>query len=153
LPTVHTLATVRSAVVPSKVSIPGRGSPGARERERRSRVLIAEDDDSLRVLMRLSVDVGGLYVDEAADGPTALELARSNAPDVALLDWMLPGLSGLEVCRALRADPSTAGALIVIVTARTLPEDRDEALAAGADHYVAKPFSPDALLETVRHAL
>jgi two-component system, OmpR family, phosphate regulon response regulator PhoB len=66
---------------------------------------------------------------------------------------MMPSVNGLEVCRALRADPRTAEALIVVVTARALPEDRVEALAAGADHYVSKPFSPAALLETVRHAI
>ena len=135
------------------VSDRGRGSPSARERGRRTRVLIAEDDDSLRALLRLSIDIGGVVIDEAADGTDALELARRNAPDIALLDWTMPGLSGLEVCRALRSDPRTEEALIVIVTARTQPADRVEALAAGADHYVPKPFSPVALLETVRHAL
>ena len=122
-------------------------------RPRRTRVLIAEDDESLRALMRLSIDVGGLDIDEAADGATALRLARAAPPDVVLLDWMMPGLSGLDLCRALRADPATAGAMIVMVTARVLPADRDAALAAGADHYVGKPFSPVALLDTVRHAL
>jgi two-component system phosphate regulon response regulator PhoB len=140
-------------VVPSVVSNPSRGSAGARDRGRRTRVLIAEDDDSLRALMRLSIDIGGLVIDEAADGTSALELARRNAPDIALLDWTMPGPSGLDVCRSLRADPRTAAALILIVTARTQPSDREAALAAGADHYVPKPFSPVALLEIVRHAL
>jgi DNA-binding response OmpR family regulator len=120
---------------------------------RPARVLIAEDDDSLRQLIRLSVDVGGIDIDEAADGETAILLAHENPPDVALLDWSMPGLSGLDVCRALRADPRSAGALIVIVTARVLEGDREQALAAGADHYMGKPFSPDELLDTVRDAL
>ncbi len=137
----------------SVVSHPGRASPGTRERSRRSRVLIAEDDVSLRRLLRLSIDVGGLDIDEAVDGEAALELARRNPPDVVLLDWMMPGVSGLDVCRALRADARTAGALIVIVTARSGAGDRDAALAAGADQYVAKPFSPVELLEAVRHVL
>jgi two-component system phosphate regulon response regulator PhoB len=115
-----------------------------------ARVLIAEEDDSLRMLMRLSVDVGDVVIDEAADGATALRLARANPPDIALLDWMMPELDGLELCRALRADPATAGALIVIVTARARPNDRAEALAAGADRYIAKPFSPAELLQAVR---
>lgn len=135
------------------VSDPGRGSPGARERARRSRVLIAEDDESLRTLLRMSVDIGDVDIDEAVDGDEALELARRNPPDVALLDWMMPGVSGLDVCRALRSDPRTAGALIVIVTARSGAGIRDAALAAGADQYVAKPFSPVKLLEVVRHVL
>ncbi len=122
-------------------------------RGRRTRVLIAEDDDSLRMLMRIAIDVGGLDIVEACDGLTALELARQNPPDLVLLDWMMPGLSGLELCRALRADPVTSGALIAMVTARVLPQDRELAFAAGADHYIGKPFSPVALLEAVRHAL
>lgn len=116
-------------------------------------MLIAEDDDSLRALLRLSIDVGGLEIAETADGTSALDLARATPPDLVLLDWMMPGLSGLDLCRALRADPATAGAMIVMVTARVRPEDRDAALAAGADHFVGKPFSPIALLDTVRHAL
>ena len=126
-----------------------RDGPGARRR----RVLIAEDDASLRALLRLSVDTGHQDIEEAPDGRRALELARRNPPDVALLDWMMPGISGLEVCRALRADPRTAAATIAIVTARSSAGDRDAALAAGADHYFAKPFSPVELLETLRHAL
>jgi DNA-binding response OmpR family regulator len=121
--------------------------------ERRARVLIAEDDESLRALMRLTVDIGGIDIDEAADGTSALAAARAAPPDLVLLDWMMPGLSGLDLCRALRADPETADALIVMVTARVTPSDRDEAMAAGADHFVGKPFSPVALLDTVRHAL
>jgi two-component system phosphate regulon response regulator PhoB len=120
---------------------------------RRTRVLIAEDDESLRALMRLTVDVGEIDIDEAEDGTTALAAARAAPPDLVLLDWMMPGLSGLDVVRALRADPATASATIVMVTARVLPEDREAAFAAGADQYVGKPFSPTALLEAVRHAL
>jgi CheY-like chemotaxis protein len=138
------------------MSRPQRGTPrsGRKGRgARRTRVLIAEDDDSLRRLIRLSVDVGEIDIDEAADGEAALLLAHEHPPDVALLDWAMPGMTGLEVCRALRADPRSAGALIVIVTARVLQGDREEALEAGADHYVGKPFSPVALLEVVRHAL
>jgi two-component system phosphate regulon response regulator PhoB len=135
------------------VSDSGQGSPGARERARRTRVLIAEDDESLRALLRLSIDVGDVDIDEAADGQAALRLARRAPPDIALIDWMMPGVDGLELCRALRADPRTAAATIVIVTARSGPGNREAALAAGADHYVAKPFSPVELLEALRHAL
>src|ERR1700754_3970304 len=138
------------------MSRPERGAPPPDRpgpKIRRTRILIAEDDDSLRKLMRLSVDVGELDIDEAHDGETAILLAHENPPDVALLDWAMPGPTGLEVCRALRADPRSAGALIVIVTARVLRGDREEALEAGADHYVSKPFSPVELLELVRHAL
>ena len=122
-------------------------------RPRRTRVLIAEDDASLRALMRMTIDVGGLDIDEAGDGNSALQAAQAAPPDLVLLDWMMPGLSGLDLCRALRVDPATAGATIVMVTARVLPADRAAAIAAGVDHYVGKPFSPVALLDTVRHAL
>jgi CheY-like chemotaxis protein len=138
------------------MSRPESGAPqhGQRARQsRRTRILIAEDDDSLRKLIRLSVDVGELDIDEAGDGETAILLAHENPPDVALLDWSMPGPTGLEVCRALRADPRSANALIVVVTARVLRGDREQALAAGADHYVSKPFSPVELLEIVRDAL
>ena len=128
----------------------GASPPG---RPGRTRVLIAEDDESLRALLRLSVDVGEIDIDEAPDGETAILLAHENPPDIALLDWAMPGITGLDVCRALRADPRSAGALIVVVTARVLKGDREEALAAGADHYVGKPFSPVELLGIVRHAL
>ena len=141
LPTAVPVATVSRGVEASDLS------------DRRTRVLIAEDDDSLRALMRLTIDVGGVDIEEAEDGTTALAAARATPPDVVLLDWMMPGLSGLDLCRALRSDPVTAGAMIVMVTARVMPEDRDAALAAGADHFVGKPFSPVALLDTVRHAL
>lgn len=128
--------------------------PGQRERQnRRTRILIAEDDDSLRKLIRLSVDIGEFDIDEARDGEMAILMAHENPPDVALLDWAMPGPTGLEVCRALRADPRSTNALIVIVTARVLRGDREQALDAGADHYVSKPFSPVELLELVRHAL
>jgi two-component system phosphate regulon response regulator PhoB len=127
----------------------GRG----RRDDRRTRVLIAEDDDSLRTLIRISVDVGELDIDEAADGEAAILLAHENPPDIALLDWSMPGMTGLDVCRALRADPRSADALIVVVTARVFKGDREEALEAGADHYLGKPFSPVELLEIVRHAL
>jgi two-component system phosphate regulon response regulator PhoB len=130
-----------------------RGLEASESSNRRTRVLIAEDDESLRALMRLTVDVGDFDIEEAEDGNSALAAARATPPDVVLLDWMMPGLSGLDLCRALRADPVTAAATIVMVTARVMPEDRDAALAAGADHFVGKPFSPVALLDTVRHAV
>jgi len=135
--------------------VPSTRHPGQERnrRIRRTRLLIAEDDDSLRTFIRLSVDIGEHDIDEAADGETAILMAHENPPDIALLDWAMPGLTGLDVCRALRADPRSAGALIVVVTARVLKGDREQALEAGADHYLGKPFSPLELLEIVRHAL
>ena len=103
--------------------------------------------------MRLTIDIGGIDIDEARDGNTALAAARATPPDVVLLDWMMPGLSGLDLCRALRADPATAGAMIVMVTARVLPADRERRWRPAPTTTSGKPFSPVALLDTVRHAL
>src|SRR3954471_10036638 len=100
------------------------GGVEARElSNRRTRVLIAEDDDSLRALMRLTIDIGDLDIEEAEDGTAALAAARATPPDLVLLDWMMPGLSGLDLCRELRADPLTAGATIVMVTAGVVASD------------------------------
>jgi two-component system phosphate regulon response regulator PhoB len=127
--------------------LPSVGSSGT------PRVLIAEDDRSLRALIRLTIELGDVEIDEAGDGRGALSLALANPPDLVLLDWAMPGLSGIEVCRALRADPRTAAAVIVMITARASPADRADGLAAGADHYLTKPFSPLELLDTLRDVL
>ena len=107
-------------------------------REPLATVLVCEDEDALRELVRITLD--GFEVIEATDGETALELARSERPDVVLVDLMLPRTSGLEVIRALKGDPATAGMRVVVLSAWR--ESADEALAAGADLFVAKPFDP-----------
>ena len=91
---------------------------------------------------------------EAADGVEALEKARDQSPRLVLLDIMMPRLDGLEVCRQLKADPDTSDIVVVMLTAQAQERDRDQGLAAGADDYFTKPFSPLALLnmvERVRH--
>lgn len=113
-------------------------------------ILIADDEASLRALVRVTLDSGRLRIIEAVDGDEALELARSEHPDLVLLDWSMPGRTGLEVARSLRADPSTAGIPIVMLTARTLPFDREAAEDVGVETYMTKPFSPRALLDLVR---
>jgi CheY-like chemotaxis protein len=119
-----------------------------------NKVCYVEDDEDIQRIVRLSLErVGKMTVQIVGDPNTAIDVMKTFAPDLVLLDWMMPGLSGLDLCRALRSDPLTRGALIVMVTARVLDADRELAYAAGADHYVGKPFSPVALLETVRHAL
>jgi DNA-binding response OmpR family regulator len=117
------------------------------------KVLVADDNASLRALMRATLDTGHLHVLEAADGRQALELALSQRPELVFLDWTMPELSGVEVCRRLRADPATQGVQIVMLTARSQEFDRRAASAAGVDHYFTKPFSPLALLEKVRDVL
>lgn len=120
---------------------------------RRPRILIAEDDESLRALIRLTIEVGDVEIREVADGEAALADARDSRPDLVLLDWSMPGRSGLEVCRELRADARTSGATIVMITARAQESDRRAGLEAGADRYLTKPFSPLELLDTLRDVL
>lgn len=111
--------------------------------------MIVDDDALLRELLRAVLQDGGFILEEAADGDEALRLAKAQPPDVVVLDVMMPGLNGFEVCRALRADPATGSAHIIMLTARNSPTDRDEGRAAGADLFLTKPFSPLDLLETV----
>jgi len=115
-----------------------------------STVLIIEDDHDIRELIRHHLARDGYRVEEAADGPGGLSKARSGAFDLILLDLMLPGMTGLEVCRSLKNDPQTAGAPVVMVTAKGEEADIVVGLELGADDYVIKPFSPKVLLARVR---
>lgn len=115
------------------------------------RMLIVEDHPTMREALRLVLESEDLEIVEAGDGTTALELARRDPPDLVLLDLHIPGTSGEEVLAALKADPSTARARVIVVTA-TGEEGRARALAVGADAYFTKPFSPSALLQAVEQA-
>ena len=107
--------------------------------------------------MRLADRMGRLGTESAFEvlaQARALEVARGEAPRLVLLDIMMPRLDGLEVCRQLKADPDTSDIVVVMLTAQAQERDRDQGLAAGADDYFTKPFSPLALLnmvERVRH--
>jgi two-component system phosphate regulon response regulator PhoB len=116
-------------------------------------VLIADDEDALRALVRVTLDSGRFAIVEAVDGIEALRLARLHRPDLVFLDWAMPGLSGLEVVRRLRADPATKHLTIVMLTARAQEFDRTAALDVGVDAYITKPFSPLRLLDAVRDKL
>lgn len=108
--------------------------------------LVVEDDAALAALLRYNLEEEGFRVQEALDGPEALALSAAQPPRIVLLDWMLPTLSGLEVCRRMRADARFHGVPIIIVTARNDDRDMIRALEAGADDYVTKPFSIHELL-------
>src|SRR5687767_1811652 len=104
-------------------------------------ILVAEDDRDIADLVALYIQKAGWTAHVAASGDDALAYARQSPVDVAILDVMLPGLSGLEVCRALRADKATAAIPIIMVTARADEADRIVGLEIGADDYVSKPLT------------
>jgi len=118
-----------------------------------TKILIADDEEAMRSLIRITLGVGRFELLEATDGAAALALAREHRPNLFLLDWAMPVMSGLEVCERLRADPLTRDLPIVMLTARTQDFDRSHALAAGVDDYITKPFSPLQLLDKVRDVL
>ncbi|HVZ68421.1 MAG TPA: phosphate regulon transcriptional regulator PhoB [Rhizomicrobium sp.] len=113
-------------------------------------VLVAEDESALVTLLRYNLEREGYRVVEATDGEEALLLAAEEKPDLVLLDWMLPQLSGIEVCRRLRARPETRNVPILMLTARGEEADRVRGLNTGADDYVTKPFSMTELLARLR---
>ena len=113
-------------------------------------VLIVDDDPSIRKLVATTLeDVAGFELVEAADGDEALELAREEAPAIVLLDIDMPGIDGFEACRRLRAQPETADATVVMLTAAADEEAERAAEEAGADLFITKPFSPLELLRLV----
>jgi len=116
-------------------------------------VLIADDEESLRALIKTTLEAPGLRILHAANGEQAAELARREHPDLILMDWMMPGKTGIEVAEALRGDPGTAHIAIIMLTGRNQEKDRQRGLALGIGAYLAKPFSPLQLLECVRRAL
>lgn len=116
-------------------------------------VLIADDEPALRALVRATLETGRFRILEASDGEEALAMARAHLPDLTFLDWAMPGLSGLEVARALRGDAATKDLTVIMLTARTQEFDREAALEVGVDAYVTKPFSPLRLLDAVRDEL
>jgi two-component system phosphate regulon response regulator PhoB len=113
-------------------------------------ILIVDDQPDLRLLIRLTLSGTGCRVQEAADGEAALAASAEAVPDVVLLDVMLPGINGYEVCRRLKADARTRGTFVVLMTAGHQETERIRAEEAGADRYVAKPFSPTQLLDLVQ---
>ena len=114
-----------------------------------SRILVVEDDRDIADLIRHYLTKAGHHVDVVDSGTEAVRRVREQAPDVLILDLMLPGMSGLEVCRALRGDPETARLPIIMVTARAQEGDRVLGLESGADDYVTKPFSTRELVARV----
>ena len=116
-------------------------------------ILVVDDEPTIRVLLRVTLEGSGHSVLEAADGVSALELARRERPDLMLLDIALPALNGLEVCRRLKEDPATAATPIFLLTGFVQQAERDAAVEAGGQGFIAKPFSPAVLVAQIDDAL
>jgi two-component system phosphate regulon response regulator PhoB len=113
------------------------------------KLLLVEDDPALRELLGWNFEREGFDIAATADGEEALILAEEIPPDIVILDWMIEGVSGIEVCRRLRRRPATANVPIIMLTARGEEADRIRGLETGADDYVTKPFSPRELVARV----
>jgi DNA-binding response OmpR family regulator len=116
-------------------------------------VLVIDDEAPIRLLCRVNLEAEGMRVLEAADGPSGLDAARGDLPDVILLDVMMPGLNGWQVAEELLEDERTKGIPIVFLTARAELRDRARGLDAGGVDYVTKPFNPIELASLVRDVL
>jgi len=118
-----------------------------------ARILIVEDEEPLALLLRYNLEADGYEVETAARGDEADSRLRETVPDLIVLDWMLPGLSGIELCRRLRSRPETRALPIIMLTARGEESERVRGLATGADDYIVKPFSVPELIARVRALL
>lgn len=116
-------------------------------------ILIVEDESALSTLLSYNLEKEGFTVRVAEDGEQAIEALAEEPPDLVLLDWMLPHLSGIEVCRRIRRAPETRDLPIIMLTAKGEEADRIRGLDTGADDYVTKPFSPAELIARVRALL
>ena len=130
-----------------------RAAPEVRPAAAKPLILIVEDEADLVTLLRYNLEKEGFRVLSAGDGEEALLVATEQVPNLILLDWMLPLVSGLEVCRQLRRNPRTRDIPIIMLTARGEEADKVRGLNSGADDYVAKPFSPGELVARIRAVL
>ena len=116
-------------------------------------ILVIEDEPAIQQLIATSLQHAGYQVLRAPDGETALRLVREALPDLVLLDWMLPGMSGLQVARVLRSEERTRDVPLIMLTARAEEQDKIAGLELGADDYVTKPFSPRELAARIKAVL
>ena len=118
-----------------------------------ARIMIVEDEEPLALLLRYNLEAEGYDVETVARGDDADTRLREAPPDLVVLDWMLPGLSGIELCRRLRTRPESKALPIIMLTARGEESERVRGLATGADDYIVKPFSVPELLARIRSLL
>lgn len=116
-------------------------------------ILVIDDDDVIRELVRFKLGSAGCDVHTEADGEAGLAAARDLVPDLLLVDWMMPRLTGPELCRALRENADTAQIPVILLTAKAQEPDVERGFQAGADDYIVKPFSPRELLHRVNAQL
>lgn len=116
-------------------------------------ILVVEDEPAIQELVAMNLEQAGFGVRRAGSGEQAIDLVRAELPDLVVLDWMLPGMSGLEVARKLRADRRTADLPIIVLTARAEEHDKLTGLEGGADDYMVKPFSPKELVARIKAVL
>src|SRR5262249_1725448 len=119
----------------------------------KANILIVEDEEALAVMLRYNLEAEGYGVETVARGDEADLLLKESTPDLVIVDWMLPGPSGIELCRRLRARPETKQLPIIMLTARGEESERVRGLATGADDYIVKPFSVPELSARVRALL
>jgi DNA-binding response OmpR family regulator len=119
----------------------------------RVNVLVADDDRDIRDLIRFKLEQAGFRPRVFDDGPSALAAIEADPPDLAVLDVMMPGLSGIDVLRKVRGDDRLGGVRVILLTARSRDADVDAGFATGADDYIIKPFSPRELLHRVNAVL
>ena len=117
------------------------------------KVLVADDEHNIRNILDFSLHAEGFQVIAALNGEDAFRLAMETAPDLIILDVMMPGQGGMETCSALKADKRTAAIPVILLTALAGKEDRTAGLKAGADAYITKPFSPQKVIDAVQGLL
>jgi DNA-binding response OmpR family regulator len=115
------------------------------------KILVADDERALRMLIAGTLEIGDFKVLEADNGVDALKMAKDEKPDLAILDVMMPGMTGYEVCRYIKSDMDLKDIKVLILTAKGQQSDREAALEYNADYYMPKPFSPAELLEIVEN--
>jgi two-component system response regulator MtrA len=118
-----------------------------------ARILVADDDVDIRELVEFKLSTLGHDVVAVADGAAAIDACRAERPDLAVLDVMMPGVSGLDAIRAIRADPALADLPVILLTARAQESDVETGFDSGADDYITKPFSPRELASRVQALL
>ena len=117
------------------------------------KILIADDEPNQLELMAFNLKSSGFICIKARNGEEALELIEENSPDLVILDWMMPNMSGIDLCRSLRSRPETKQLPIIILSARSEDSDKSLGLDTGADDYISKPFSPKELISRVNALL